>query len=183
MKIYTKTGDQGKTSLVGGVKIDKSDLALDVYGTLDELNSFLGFLQSKITTSSCHKILNRLQNQLFILSAEIATPDKEKRSQYTSQITQGDVTFLEDTIDQLSEKLVPLKSFVLPGGSERGAICHIARTVCRRAERLLAKWSNEHETEPIWLIYLNRLSDLLFVFARYLNKLDGRQEFKWVSGK
>ena len=183
MKIYTKTGDQGKTSLVGGVKIDKSDLALDVYGTIDELNSFLGYLQSKLTTRSCHKILNRIQNQLFVLSAEIATPDKEKRNQYANRITQDDILFLEKTIDQLSDKLAPLKSFILPGGSERGAICHIARTVCRRAERLLAKWSKQQEIEPIWLIYLNRLSDLLFVFARYLNKMDGRQEFKWAGVK
>ncbi len=179
MKIYTKTGDQGQTALVGGVRIDKSDLALDVYGTIDELNSFLGYLQAKLNTSSCHKILNRIQNQLFVLSAEIATPDKEKRAQYKERITEEDVTFLEETIDRLSEKLPPLKSFILPGGSERGATCHIARTVCRRAERLLAKWAQQHETEALWLKYLNRLSDFLFVFARYLNKMDGRQEFKW----
>ncbi len=179
MKIYTKTGDQGKTSLIGGVRIDKSDLALDVYGTIDELNSYLGYLQSKINTKAYHKILNRIQNQLFVLSAEIATPDKEKRAQYKEKITDNDIQFLEDTIDQLSGKLTPLKSFILPGGSERGAICHIARTVCRRAERLLVKWGKEQEIEPIWLKYLNRLSDLLFVIARYLNKIDGRQEFKW----
>ncbi len=183
MKIYTKTGDSGQTSLVGGIKIDKSDLALDVYGTIDELNSFLGYLQARINSSSCHKILTRIQNQLFVLSAEIATPDKEKRHRYTNRITEEDVAFLEQTIDRLSEKLAPLKSFILPGGSERGAICHIARTVCRRAERLLVKWAQHQEIEAIWLKYLNRLSDLLFVFARYLNKKDGRQEIKWAGLK
>ncbi len=179
MNIYTKTGDQGKTSLVGGLRIDKSDLALDVYGTIDELNSFLGYLQSKINTGSCHEILNRIQNQLFVLSAEIATPDAQKRAAYKDRISEEDIAFLEQTIDEISEKLPQLRAFILPGGSERGAICHIARTVCRRAERLLVKWSQEQEIEPIWLKYLNRLSDLLFVFARYLNKIDGRQEIKW----
>ncbi len=179
MKIYTRTGDRGTTSLVGGIKVSKSDVNIDVYGTLDELNSFLGLLEAKVVQKYCHNILIRIQNQLFVLSAEIATPDPQKRDAYKDRILEKDIEFLEQTIDEISEKLPPLRSFILPGGSERGAICHIARTVCRRAERLLVKWGQEQEIEPIWLKYLNRLSDLLFVFARYLNKIDGRQEIKW----
>ncbi|NOX90201.1 MAG: cob(I)yrinic acid a,c-diamide adenosyltransferase [Calditrichaeota bacterium] len=179
MKIYTGAGDSGQTSLYGGKRVSKSDLRIETYGTLDELNSFLGLLQSKIVNAEVQKILVKIQTQIFILSAEIATPDEKQRLNHKDCIEKKDIEFLEKTIDEISERLPRLKAFILPGGGERGAICHVTRTICRRAERNLIRWAEDASIKKEWMVYLNRLSDLLFVLARYLNILDGRQEIRW----
>ncbi|WP_456406075.1 cob(I)yrinic acid a,c-diamide adenosyltransferase [Caldithrix abyssi] len=179
MKIYTGSGDSGLTHLVGGQRVLKSTLRIETYGTLDELNSFIGLLQAKLVNAEIKKLLARIQAQIFTLSSEIATPDELQRSRFKEKIDEKEIHFLEQTIDQYSEKLPPLKSFILPGGGEKGALCHVARTICRRAERNLIRWAQEEDIEKNWIIYLNRLSDLLFVLARYLNFQDGRQEIAW----
>ncbi len=179
MKIYTGAGDQGLTHLFGGQKVLKSALRIETYGTLDELNSFLGLLRSKIVNAEINDLIEQVQSQIFILSSEVATPDEIQRQKFKHRITDAEITFLETRIDQLSQKLPELKSFILPGGGETGALCHVVRTICRRAERNLIRWAQEEEIVSQWIVYLNRLSDLFFVLARYLNLLEGRQETTW----
>ncbi len=179
MKIYTGVGDKGKTHLFGGQVVSKSALRIETYGTLDELNSFLGLLESKLSNAEINQLLEKLQSQIFTLSSEIATPDEIQRAKFKERIGTEDIRFLEQTIDHYSEKLPQLKSFILPGGGEAGALCHIARTICRRAERNLIRWGQEEAVENQWIVYLNRLSDLLFVLARYLNLMEGKQETVW----
>ncbi len=179
MKIYTGAGDSGSTHLFGGKKVLKSDWRIETYGTLDELNSFLGLLQAKLVNAQIKKLLEKIQAQIFTLSSEVATPDEIQRSKFKDRIGQPEIQFLEQTIDHYAAQLPELKSFILPGGGEKGALCHVARTICRRAERNLIRWSEEEAIENQWIVYLNRLSDLLFVLARYLNLLDGRQEITW----
>ncbi len=179
MKIYTGVGDKGTTHLFGGKVVSKSALCIETYGTLDELNSFLGLLQSKINNAEINKLLEKLQSQVFTLSSEIATSDEIQRAKFKERIDADDIRFLEETIDHYSEKLPELKSFILPGGGEAGALCHVARTICRRAERNLIRWAQEETVEKQWVVYLNRLSDLLFVLARFLNLLEGKQETTW----
>jgi len=179
MKIYTGVGDSGTTHLFGGKTVSKSALRIETYGTLDELNSFIGLLQAKVNNAEIIKLLERLQSQILTLSSEVATPDEIQRAKFKERIDEQEIRFLETTIDTYSEKLPELKSFILPGGGESGALCHVARTICRRAERNLIRWSQEEAIEEQWIVYLNRLSDLLFVLARYLNLLEGKQETIW----
>lgn len=179
MKIYTGVGDKGTTHLFGGKVVSKSALRIETYGTLDELNSFLGLLQSKISNAEINNLLEKLQSQIFTLSSEIATPDEIQRAKFKEKIDEAEIHFLEETIDHYSEELPELKAFILPGGGEAGALCHVARTICRRAERNLIRWAQEEEIENQWVVYLNRLGDLLFVLARYLNLLEGKQEMTW----
>jgi len=181
MKIYTKTGDTGETSLFGGKRVPKSSLRIDAYGTVDELNAQLGVVRSLQPSAAVDTILEKIQNQLFLLGADLAAPFGSAPAD-TKRIQQNEIQFLEDTIDRLDAQLEPLKSFILPGGSHAGAQLHIARTVCRRAERFVDALGRKEEIDKLPLIYLNRLADLLFVAARYTNKLAGIEETKW-SGK
>jgi len=178
MKIYTKKGDLGKTSLFGGAKTDKSDIRINAYGTVDELNSAIGVVLTHNLTEMGQKILTQAQNDLFVIGADLATlnPDKAR----IDRIDKQQIEKLEEAIDIMEEDLSPLKSFILPGGSASGAQLHFARTVCRRAERETVALSKNDEVYPDNIVYLNRLSDLLFVLARYENKFNGENETPWI---
>ncbi|MBI3586009.1 MAG: cob(I)yrinic acid a,c-diamide adenosyltransferase [Ignavibacteriales bacterium] len=178
MKIYTKTGDEGETSLFGGQRVPKESLRIETYGTVDELNSVVGIARSLKPHKEVDAILERIQNDLFVLGADLAAP-LTKTSDKIARIQQSHVDDLERFIDSLEPKLQPLKVFILPGGSAVAAHLHFARTVCRRAERLTTGLSREETIGTAPLAYLNRLSDLLFVLARYANYLDGVAETQW----
>ena len=180
MKIYTKTGDKGETSLFGGKRVSKDDLRIEAYGTVDELNSIVGVCRSFNENMQIEKVLAGIQDQLFVLGADLATPE-DVRSTATKRIAREDYTVLEKTIDEIDTQLVPLESFVLPGGSKSAAVLHQARTICRRAERRVVALRKLAETSEHTVIYLNRLSDLLFVLARFANKISGTKEVAWNS--
>lgn len=181
-RIYTRTGDDGTTSLFGGERVRKGNPRIDAYGTVDEANSIVGVARSHLTGEPGHErldpVLGDLQEELFVLGADLATPVDAKP--VVPRIKSRHVDQLEDRIDEFDADLKPLKAFVLPGGSPAGASLHSARTVCRRAERLVvqASASTPINEEPV--IYLNRLSDLLFVLARWVNKQAGMREDTWV---
>jgi cob(I)alamin adenosyltransferase len=178
MKIYTKTGDSGDTSLFGGKRVPKSTLRIDTYGTVDELNAQLGVARALKPHSDVEGLLEQIQNQLFVLGADLATPIDSAPAN-VKHIQEKEIQFLEETIDRLDAQLEPLQSFILPGGTPVSAQLHVARTVCRRAERLVDALGRKEEIGKFPLIYLNRLADLLFVAARYVNVLSGREETKW----
>lgn len=189
MKIYTKTGDKGTTGLIGGSRLAKHDLRIECYGTVDELNSYLGLVRDQdINPDSKDKLL-KIQEQLFVLGALLATdpellsdPKKIKRFQITAVEPEA-TAFLEAAIDHMNMTLDPLTHFILPGGHATVSYCHIARSVCRRAERLSTKLNAEQPLPPEILIYLNRLSDFLFVLARKLSKELEVEEIKWIPNK
>jgi cob(I)alamin adenosyltransferase len=180
MKIYTTTGDQGETSLFGGKRVQKDAVRIEAYGTVDELNSALGVARAWKPAKEIDTILARLQNELFILGADLATPD-EKRSGSIERIREDQVKDAEKSIDAIEPLLKPLSTFIIPDGSHTAAQLHLARTICRRAERCVVKLAREEHIDPICIMYLNRVSDLLFVLARYANKLDGVEETPWVA--
>ena len=167
-KIYTKTGDKGKTSLIGGTRIFKSDLRIETYGTIDELNSHIGLATDYTPDEHQRDILKQVQDRLFVIGSSLACdPDKET-GMHIPDLKEEDITLLEKEIDSMNEKLPPMKHFILPGGHAAVSSTHIARSVCRRAERLCVNMQ-QHELfiEPIIIKYLNRLSDYLFVLARF----------------
>lgn len=172
-KIYTKTGDQGTTGLGDGTRVDKDEIRVEAYGTVDELNSAIGMILTISTIPlDVKNCLIKIQNQLFDLGSELCLPG------YLA-ITEAMVTALETTLDKFNEQLPPLKEFILPGGSTAGAYCHLARTICRRAERRVVSLKKVAEINPFGLVYLNRLSDLLFVIARVLVRAEGGNEVLW----
>lgn len=178
MKIYTKTGDDGTTSLFGGQRVLKSDLRIDAYGTVDELNSQLGWVASMRPDAELASMIDRLQHLLFTLGADLATPPAVDVR--IDRVSEENVGELEHMIDSLDARLTPLRSFILPGGSPTSAGLHLARTICRRSERILI---HARETESIndeALQFLNRLSDLLFVMARFENVSKGVDDVKWI---
>lgn len=178
MKIYTKKGDSGETSLFGGQRVSKSSKRIDSYGTVDELNSILGMAISFGISEKGAKFLETIQQQLFVLGADLATPtSKDVRIE---RIGHSEVEFLEKAIDEMEEGLEPLKNFILPGGAHSGATLHFARTVCRRAERITVECRHEEEISEVAIMYINRLSDFLFVLARYENKQAGTPETGWI---
>ncbi|AYM83416.1 MULTISPECIES: cob(I)yrinic acid a,c-diamide adenosyltransferase [Agrobacterium] len=185
-KIYTRTGDKGTTALVSGPRRLKHDLRVEAYGTVDETNSAIGV--ARLHTGGLERLdamLFRIQNDLFDLGADLATPDNGEPLSYEPlRIVESQVTRLENEIDELNAALEPLTSFVLPGGSAAAANLHLARTVCRRAERLMVELSvSENEiVSPAALKYANRLSDFLFVAARFANDA-GKADILWVPGK
>ena len=181
MKIYTKTGDAGETSLFGGARVPKDALRIEAYGTVDELNSALGVVRSLKPDKEIDAIIARLQEDLFVLGADLATP-LSKDSAKIPRIQLSHAEQIEKIIDSLESRLQPLTTFILPGGSPTAAHLHAARTVCRRAERLVVKLSHEQNLGPSPLVYLNRLSDLLFVLARVANQMDGEREVPWGGG-
>lgn len=183
MKIYTGFGDAGKTSLLGGAVVPKNDARVHLYGTLDELNSVIGLLRSKVDEQHSTDLLLQIQHHVFVLSSELAAGTEQATSKLTELITEEHIHMLEAAIDAMSEILPPLKNFILPGGTEAAGFSHLARTVCRRAERLLVELQQLQSVRPAALIYLNRLSDYFFVLARYLNFLSGVADVSWPGLK
>ena len=171
-KIYTRTGDNGTTGLGDGSRVDKDDLRVETYGTVDELNSLVGLVLACDMDDAIRACLTRTQHELFDLGGELCMPG------YTL-VPEACVEQMERDLDHFNEKLPPLKDFILPGGSEAAARCHLARTVCRRAERLMVSLAREENVNEISLRYLNRLSDLLFVMARWVNAKAGVTESEW----
>ncbi len=182
MKIYTKTGDKGKTSLFGGTRVEKDTKRIEAYGAVDELNSQIGVARSLNPPGEIDRILDGIQHDLFVLGSDLATPGPKQRKQI-DLIEARHVEDLERTIDHLEERLEPLERFILPGGSQVGAQLHLARTVCRRTERVVVSLLRKGDIGTTPFVYLNRLSDLLFVMARYVNKLAGVGEVQWTSGR
>jgi cob(I)alamin adenosyltransferase len=171
-KVYTKTGDAGQTSLVDGTRVSKADLRVTAYGEVDELNSVLGLARTTIEDEELNAVLGQIQNELFIVGADLATPP----STAVPRVEEALVTQLEKLIDRFLEELKPLKEFILPGGSQAGAMLHLARSVARRAERAVVALSEREEINPQAVVYLNRLSDLLFVLGRVANCRAGVSE-------
>lgn len=181
-KIYTRTGDEGKTSLGDGARLPKFHLRVAAYGTVDEANSVLGVARLHVEDSEALEALGHIQNDLFDLGADLCRPERPAiETKPLLRITEEQVKWLEGRIDRFNEELAPLDSFVLPGGSAASAYLHLARTVTRRAEREVVRLAAEEPVNPAVLQYVNRLSDLLFVLARFLND-KGKQDVRWQPG-
>ena len=178
MKIYTKKGDSGTTQLIGGTRVAKSHRRIDAYGTIDELNSYIGLIRDQGICANSKQILVEIQDRLFTIGALLAS-DPNKKSMQLPTIQIEDVEKLEHEIDKMNETLPEMRSFVLPGGHTTVSFCHIGRCVCRRAERLCINLSDETLQKTLILQYLNRLSDYLFVLSRYLSKDLGVEEIPW----
>jgi cob(I)alamin adenosyltransferase len=180
MKIYTKTGDGGDTALFGGQRVPKDALRIEAYGTVDELNSILGIIRADGPGKELDPVLGTIQDQLFVLGADLATP-RSLQKKGVLRIGTRETEYLEREIDRFDADLKPLKSFILPGGSPAAARIHFARTICRRAERAVVRLSRNEDIGDNCMMYLNRLSDLLFVLARYANQSANVSEVKWKS--
>lgn len=180
MKIYTKTGDLGKTSLIGGTKVPKSHMRIETYGTVDELNSYVGLVSDHIQSFASTTILREIQDRLFTIGSSLACdPDKEPLMKIPD-LKETDITLLEKEIDAMNEVLPPMKSFLLPVGHVSVSTAHVARCVCRRAERLCVLMKEQDAfVEPLVIKYLNRLSDYLFVLSRYIGHLLNISEIPW----
>lgn len=182
MKIYTKTGDQGITSLFGGKRVSKANLRIDAYGTVDELNSFMGLVRDQEVNQNRRHILTGIQNTLFIVGSILATePGNEKVK--IPALQENDVEGLEKEIDEMDAILPPLRFFILPGGHPSVSICHVARTVCRRAERLTIALHDQEKIDPLVIKYLNRLSDYLFMLSRKMTAELGVEEIAWKPNR
>jgi len=179
MKIYTKTGDTGTTALLGGKRVSKSDIRIEAYGTVDELNAYVGLLKDQEINGPRSEFLKIIQEKLFVIGASLATvPGKDKVKK--PDIYQEDISALESEIDAMDSQLVPLTKFILPGGHQVVSFCHIARTVCRRAERCVVALQEEEEVKDNVIQYLNRLSDYFFVLGRLIAKELNVEEVTWV---
>ena len=189
MKIYTKTGDKGTTSLFGGSRVPKHHIRIESYGTIDELNSWLGLIRDQEIAAHYKKILEETQKNLFTLGAILATEPKKavlksgKDRLNIARITISDIEHLEAEMDKMNTELPPMTHFVLPGGHSTVSYCHIARTVCRRAERMISLLHYNEDVDALVLSYVNRLSDYLFVLARKLSYDLGAEEQKWIPEK
>ncbi|MFK7048961.1 Cob(I)yrinic acid a,c-diamide adenosyltransferase [Flavobacterium columnare] len=189
MKVYTKTGDKGTTALFGGTRVPKHHIRIESYGTVDELNSYIGLIRDQEMNPLYKAVLIEIQDRLFTLGAILATPpEKEvlKNGQKRLQnlgLTETDIEYLENEIDKMETDLPPMTHFVLPGGHTTVSYCHIARCVCRRAERLATQLHEEEPTDELVLKYLNRLSDYLFVLARKLSHDLNANEVPWIPRK
>lgn len=181
MKIYTKTGDAGQTGLFGGGRVSKDDPRVEAYGDVDELNAFLGAARSVEMMPRIDEVLVPVQRDLFSIGALLATPDLEKMHDHLAkaQIDDSRIASLEQEIDACDRELEPLRAFIVPGGTPKAAALHVARTVCRRAERRVIHLQKEVEIPQIVVVYLNRLSDLLFTLARIANTRAGAGEVTW----
>lgn len=177
-KIYTKTGDKGETSLIGGVRVPKFHLRIESYGTVDELNSYLGLVKESISDNHVRSVLYEIQDRLFTVGSVLAS-DPEKSKMKVPDLHEEDVTLLEAEMDAMDANLPGLKNFVLPGGNIPASYCHVARCVCRRAERLVVHLQTESEVPEIITRYLNRLSDYLFMLSRKLVHDAGDPEIPW----
>ncbi len=180
-KIYTKTGDKGDTSLFGGKRLPKSHIRIDSYGTVDELNSYIGLVRDLIEKDETRKVLKEIQDRLFTIGSNLASDPS--KNMITPDVIETDVELLEKEIDRMNENLPDLKNFILPGGHQSVSFCHIARCVCRRAERLVVALNMVEKVEPIIIHYLNRLSDYLFVLCRQIGHDLGVEEIPWTPRK
>ena len=178
MKIYTKKGDKGETSLLGGTRVKKSHIRIESYGTVDELNSWIGLIRDQQIDQGTKKLLVRIQDRLFTIGSHLAS-DPAKKGMKIPDIKEEDITALEKEMDKMNEVLPEMKNFVLAGGHPIVSYCHIARCVCRRAERCTVSLADEEKVEAIIIIYLNRLSDYLFVLSRKLSHDLKAEEIPW----
>jgi cob(I)alamin adenosyltransferase len=182
LKIYTKTGDKGTTSLIGGTKVAKSDLRIEAYGTVDELNSFIGLCRDLLKNKKSSKVLLKIQDRLFIIGSSLACDPGKELKMKIPNLEEADIIFLEKEIDKMDEVLPAMKNFILPGGHKSVSILHIARCICRRAERCCVRLQIEsNEEDSIIIKYLNRLSDYLFVLARFTGHELKVKEIPWKS--
>lgn len=180
-KVYTRGGDKGMTSLVGGQRVSKSSIRLEAYGTVDELSSHLGLLAAMLEKGSEYDVIVRIQNNLFNVCTNLAT-DQDKTPLYPSAyLPEGEIAFLEHSVDEVMSLLPERQGFILPGGTKEAAQAHICRTVCRRAERRIVALSEESTVSPEVCQYMNRLSDYLFVLAKKLNFVAGKSEKVWQN--
>jgi cob(I)alamin adenosyltransferase len=179
MKIYTKTGDQGLTSLIGGARVPKSSLRIDCYGTVDELNSYVGLLRDQEVNVKRRDLLKEIQDRLFTIGSHLATDPSQEVHKRLPDLHAADVDLLEAEMDLMNESLPPLREFVLPGGHPSVSFGHVARCVCRRAERLAVQLREESPVEDLVVMYLNRLSDYLFVLSRAMASDLGVGEVTW----
>ena len=179
MKIYTKTGDKGTTSLVGGTRVPKTHIRLEAYGTVDELNSNLGLLITYLLDGKDKDFLQQVQDRLFAVGSHLATDREKMELKEAGIISSEQVEMVEREIDRLDTLLPPLSAFILPGGSRGAAVCHVCRTVCRRAERRILALAEQVEIASELLAYVNRLSDYLFVLSRKMNQDDKKGEIFW----
>jgi cob(I)alamin adenosyltransferase len=178
-KIYTKTGDKGETSLIGGTRVAKDHDRIEAYGTLDELNSYIGLIRDLVSDEELCSKLTLIQDRLFIAESELAT-DPEYNARTLPQLSEEDIAVLERDIDAMNVTIPELNSFILPGGHPYVSHCHIARCICRRAERITIRLNRNYPVDPVVMQYLNRLSDYLFVLARKLSYELGVPEIKWI---
>lgn len=189
MKIYTKTGDKGTTALFGGTRVKKYNLRIESYGTVDELNSYIGLIKDQNISESIKSSLLKIQNELFTIGAMLATPpEKEtlksgKERLNIPKVNEDSILFLENEIDKMDAELPQMTHFILPGGHQAVSFCHIARCVCRRTERLTVELNDNETINPDVIKYLNRLSDFLFTLARKLSKDLSVEEIKWIPQK
>lgn len=180
-KVYTRTGDKGETSLVGGVRIKKSDIRLEAYGTVDELSAHLGMLVAMMDEGEERSLVIRVQNNLFNVCTHLATDQSQTQLYPSAHLAEGEIGLLEDRIDKLMKQLPEAQGFILPGGTTVAAQAHICRTVCRRAERRIAALSEVAQIGPEMQQYVNRLSDYLFVLAKIINFNEGKSEIIWEN--
>lgn len=181
-KIYTKTGDKGATSLIGGIRVPKSHIRIEAYGTVDELNSFIGLAADLAAHPKITDWLREVQDRLFTIGSVLATSPEKEVKMKLPDLHAEDVHWLELQIDKMNEELPEMRSFILPGGHPAASTAHVARCVCRRAERICVAMQEQHEEIPELVIpYINRLSDFLFVLARYLVHINGAREIPWTA--
>ena len=181
-KIYTKTGDAGKTSLIGGTKVSKSHIRIDCYGTVDELNSYIGLVNDVTKDAATNKMLREIQDRLFTIGSCLACDPEKETKMKIPDLHEEDVVLLEKEMDRMELDLQPMKSFILPGGTVAVSHTHVARCICRRAERLCVRLQLDDDTlEPLVIKYLNRLSDYLFMLSRYTAHLAGVADIPWKA--
>jgi cob(I)alamin adenosyltransferase len=179
-KIYTKTGDKGGTSLIGGVRVPKNHIRIESYGTVDELNSYIGMVGDMAANTEITDWLREIQDRLFTIGSVLATAPNKDIKMKLPDLHESDITWLEERIDGMNETLPEMRSFILPGGHMAASTCHVARCVCRRAERIcVAMQEQQEQIPPIVISYLNRLSDFLFVLARYIGHKANAPEIPW----
>lgn len=177
--VYTKTGDAGTTALIGGSRVPKTHARLEAYGTVDELNSFIGLLATYVASEADRQFLLGIQNKLFSVGSYLATDQQRTDVRQASVISAADVELVEEQIDAIDSQLPPLRAFVIPGGSRASSVCHVCRTVCRRAERRILSMAEDYPISSELLSYVNRLSDYFFVLSRKLNLDADKEEIFW----
>jgi cob(I)alamin adenosyltransferase len=177
--VYTKTGDAGTTALIGGSRVPKTHARLEAYGTVDELNSFIGLLATYVVSEADRQFLLGIQNKLFSVGSYLATDQQRTDVRQASVISAADVEQIEEQIDAIDSQLPPLRAFVIPGGSRASSVCHVCRTVCRRAERRILSMAEDYPISSELLSYVNRLSDYFFVLSRKLNLDADKEEIFW----
>ncbi|MDR9398041.1 cob(I)yrinic acid a,c-diamide adenosyltransferase [Salibacter sp.] len=183
MKIYTRSGDKGQTSLIGGTRVTKDHVRIEAYGTVDELNSWVGMLRDSKVDDRTHQTLLEIQDRLFTIGSSLATDPDESPETKLPDLKEEDITFLEKEMDFMDEQLPPMKNFILPGGHTTVSTSHICRTVCRRVERRVISLSEHEFTPPLVQPYVNRLSDYFFVLSRYTAKQLNAKEIAWKPRK